>query len=75
MTTQRRKWSRVKRTVTITEDNIAEVFSLPCVRSISKRDGKICVLARVGIRKYRFCDVGDMLAEDEHGEWTYMQKK
>lgn len=72
---QRRNWNRVKKTITITEDNIAEVFNLPCVRSISKHDGKICVLARVGKRKYRFCDVGDMLAEDEHGEWTFICKK
>ena len=66
---QRRNWRKVKREVTITEDNIAEVFNLPCVRSISKHDGKICVLARLGKRKYRFCDVGDTLVEDDDGIW------
>ena len=59
----------MKKKITITENNIAEVFSLPCVRSISKRDGKICVLARLGKRKYRFCDVADTLVEDDDGIW------
>lgn len=66
---QRQNGWKVKRTITIAENNIAEVFNLPCVRSISKHDGKICVLVRVGKRKYRFCDVGDTLVEDNDGSW------
>lgn len=60
-----------KRRITFTGKNLNDIFKLPCVECIRKKDGKpLAVLARSYLQTFRAVEhVGDMLVEYGNGLW------
>lgn len=59
----------MKQRIKIEGKNINDLFSLPCVRAITKTgDGSIKLKVKLAARNYEYAAIGDWLVED-NGNW------
>lgn len=60
----------MKQAIGITGKNLNDIFALPCVRPIMKRDdGTFVFKVKLKPRTYEIAHVGDTLVEMEDGTW------
>lgn len=65
-----KKGMKQKQAIEITGKNLNDLFALPCVRSIMKRDdGTFVFKVKLKPRTYEYAHVGDTLVEMEDGTW------
>lgn len=65
-----------KQAIEITGKNLNDLFALPCVRSIMKRDdGTFVFKVKLKPRTYEIAHVCDTLVEMEDGTWLIVPSK